>query len=116
MSGRAAGLVPLAGALAGLIVWALHFGAVYLANAIACARELAGHRLFGQPLVPVLILAATALALLLLFGIGLRARRRTGRGTGGQRFLARFTLAATLLAALAVTWEGAAAFLVGPCG
>ncbi|MBR0665508.1 hypothetical protein GXW71_14190 [Roseomonas hellenica] len=118
MSGRAAGLAPLIGATAGLIVWALHFGAIYLANAIACGRGLAGHRLFGQPIIPVLILAATALALLLLLGIGMRARRRprVRDGAGVRHFLARLTLATTLLAALAVTWEGAAVLLVGPCG
>ena len=114
---RLAGLSPLLAALSGLLLWALHFGLVYAAHAIACERGLAGHRLLGLPLVPALVLAATALA-----GLGRRAWRRLGprpdreAGEDDPLFLPWFTAAITLLAALAILWQASPALLLQPCG
>lgn len=116
-----AGFSPVLGAIAGLIIWAVHFGVVYVANAIACERGLAGRSLLGQPLVPVMVLAATTVALGILGLIGLRAWRRLDHGLAGEdgedgtRFTAWLTTAITALSALAVLWEGLTVLFVRPC-
>jgi hypothetical protein len=119
---RVAGFSPIAGAIAGLIIWAVHFGVVYVANAIACERGLVGQSLLGLPLVPVLVLGATVLALAAVALVGLRAWRRLESGLAGQegedepRFLVWLTAAIALLSALAILWEGLPVFFVRPCG
>jgi hypothetical protein len=118
------GLAPFVGALGGLIVWAAHFGLVYVANAIACERDLAGRTVLGLPLVPVLVLGASALALLVLGVIASGAERRLRRSPAGEpgeedderRFLARLGLAVALVAALAILWQSVPALILRPCG
>lgn len=120
MTGR--GFAPITASLGALLVWAAHFGAVYVANAIACERGLARLAVAGLPLVPVAVLGLTALALGAVALIGLRARRRLEHGLAGQegedapRFLPWFTLATALLAGLAILWEAVPALIVEPCG
>jgi hypothetical protein len=119
---RVRGFSPITGAVAGLVVWAVHFGVVYGANAVACERELTGRTLLGQPLVPALVLGATALALAALALVWLRAWRRMEHGLAGQegedasRFLEWFTAATALLSAVAILWEGLPVLFVQPCG
>lgn len=122
MTVRIRGFSPIAGAVAGLVVWAVHFGVVYGASAIACERGLAGRTLLGQPLVPALVLGATALALAAVALVGLRAWRRLEHGLAGQegedepRFMVWLAAAIALLAALAIVWEGLPVLLIRPCG
>lgn len=117
-----AGLSPILAAVAGLLVWAAHFTLIYGANALACARGLTGRALLGLPLVPALVLGATALALAVLAAIGLRAWRRLEHGLAGEegedtpRFLVWLAAAIALLSSLAVAWEGLAVLFVRPCG
>lgn len=105
-----------------MIVWAAHFGLIYMANAIACERALAAEELHGLPLVPLLVGGLTLVALLLVGVIGLRAWQRLPHGLSGQEgeddphFLAWFTVAVALLSALAIVWEAVPAFILQPCG
>jgi hypothetical protein len=109
---RRQGLPALIGALAGLLIWALHFGLVYAANAVACERDLVGARIAGLPLLSVVVLGATALALAAVGVIGWRASRRLEGSLAGEegedmpRFAAWLEASAALLAALAILWEG----------
>jgi len=56
--------------VAGLLVWVLHFGLVYAASAIACARGSAGADVSDLPAVTLLVLGMTALALLAVAALG----------------------------------------------
>lgn len=118
---RVAGFSSIAGAVASLVIWAVHFAAVYMANAIACARGLAGRTLLGMPLVPVLILGATLLALAAIAVVGMGAARRLGGGLSGQegeeepQFTLWLTMSVSLLAALAILWESVPALVLRPC-
>lgn len=119
---QVAGFSPILGAISAMIVWAAHFLIVYGAQATACARGGAGATLFGQPMVPALVLGSTALSLVVVGGIGLRAWRRLRSGLSGQegedkpQFTVWMTAAIALLAALAIVWEAVPAFILRPCG
>lgn len=117
-----AGFSAIPAAIAGLIVWAAHFGFVYAVSAIACARGLAGRQLWGLPLLPTLVLGATALGLLGVAAIGLLGWRRLRRtsaerpGDAAPQFLPWLTLAVALLAGLAMVWEALPVLLLPACG
>ena len=118
---RVAGFSPVLGAVSAMIVWAAHFLAVYAAQATACARGAAGEELFGQPLVPALVLGLTAVSLLAVAAIGLRAWRRLRGGMTGEegedepQFTVWMTASISLLAALAIIWEAVPALIIHPC-
>jgi hypothetical protein len=116
------GFRPILAAVAGTLVWAAHFGAVYAATAVACARGLAGRDLLGLPLVPAMVLGATALALAAVAVIAVRAYRRLDSDLSGEdgeddpQFTVWFTLAIALSSALAIVWETVPVFIVNSCG
>jgi hypothetical protein len=118
---QVAGFSPILGAVSAMIVWAAHFMLVYSAQATACARGAADMTLFGQPLVPALVLGLTAVSLLVVGIIGLRAWRRLRTGLSGQegedkpQFTVWMTAAISLLAGLAILWEAAPALILRPC-
>jgi hypothetical protein len=107
--------------LAGLVVWAVHFTAIYMITAVACERALVGHTLLGVPLVPALVGIATLVALALL-GIVVRpALRGLGgpRMEGGEtepRFTRWFAASTGTLSALAVVFQAMPALLLPGCG
>lgn len=115
------GFSPILGAISAMLVWAAHFLIVYGAQATACARGGAGATLFGQPLVPALVLGLTLLSLLVVAIIGLRAWRRLRSGLSGQegedepQFTVWMAAAISLLAALAIVWEAAPVLILRPC-
>lgn len=115
------GFAPILAALAGMLVWAIHFGAVYVATAIACARGFAELVVAGLPLIPAMVLGATALALAAVGWIAARAYRRLRSDLSGEdgeddpQFLIWFTLAVALASALAIVWEGIPVLIVGAC-
>jgi hypothetical protein len=119
---RLAGIVPLLGAVAGMVAWALHFTVAYAATAIACARGLADRTLLGLPLVPVLVVGATVLALAAIAAVAARAARRLQGGLSGEageddpRFAAWLSVAVALLAVLAILWQTVPALVLRPCG
>jgi hypothetical protein len=105
----------------GLAIWAAHFGTIYAANALACARGLAGTRLLGLPVVPVVVSALTLLALAALAWVMRAALAGLGPpldegGEAEPRFTRWFAFATAALAALAVTLQGIPALVVPPCG
>ena len=87
---------------AGVIVWALHFGALYGFTALACARGFAGA-------VPWVAGAASALALAALLLILARSRPRRDEF---ESWLA-FSIAALALAA--IVFQTVPVYLVRPC-
>lgn len=106
---------------AGLALWAAHFGVIYALNALACARGLAGARLFGLPWVPAVVGLATLAALLPLGLILWSAVSRLGEpltegGEAEPRFTRWFAAATTGYAILAVVFQAAPALVVPPCG
>lgn len=105
----------------GLVIWALHFGAIYMVNAVACERALAGTRLVGLPFVPVAVAGLTVVALgalLLVMRAGLRglAPPLDDGGEGEPRFTRWFGVATAALAALAVVFQAVPALVMPPCG
>jgi hypothetical protein len=118
---RVAGFSPILGAIAALIVWAVHFLLVYGVQATLCWRGLAGRTILGWPVVPALVVAATALALAATGAIFVRAWHRLGRGLSGEdgeeppQFTVWMSLAVALLATLALVWEAIPVFFLPPC-
>jgi hypothetical protein len=115
------GFWPILWAVAGMLVWAVHFGVVYAATAVACARGHSGRDLLGLPLVPAMVLGATALALAAIGSIAWRARRRLDGDLSGEdgeddpRFTLWLTYAIALVSALAIVWEAVPVLIVNPC-
>lgn len=86
----------------GVIVWALHFAAIYGATALACAR--------GVPqAAPVAVGLATLLALAALLPIIVAGWRRRAQ------FEAWFAAGTAAFALLAVVWEALPALWVPAC-
>ncbi len=88
---------------AGVVVWALHFGAIYGSTAFACARRLDAQ-------VPWAIGMATLVggaAALALMAKGLRRR---------ASFAGWMTTMVASAALLAMLWEASAVLGVPPCG
>jgi hypothetical protein len=116
------GIARIFGAVAGLIVWAVHFGAIYAITAYACARGLQATRVLGLGLIPAGVLGATALALvaagIVLATTARRLRSAGAAGTGREehaRFLLWFTAGTTLLAMIAILYEGVPTLMVPAC-
>jgi hypothetical protein len=107
--------------VAGLVVWAGHFTAIYAATAIACERGMAERALLGVPLVPALVALATLLALALL-GLVLRramtvlAAPLLEGGKGEPRFTRWLAASNAALAALAIALQALPALLLPGCG
>jgi amino acid transporter len=116
------GIPAMIGMVAALLVWAVHFLAIYGAQATACVRAAPDTELFGQPLVPTLVLGLTAVALLAVAAVGLLAWRRLPSGMTAQageeqpRFLRWLTVGTALFAALAILWETLPVLVLPPCG
>ena len=88
---------------AGVIVWALHFAAIYGYTALACARGWTG-------LVAPVVGAATVLAagaMLVLIVLGWRRRRV---------FEHWLSAAIAALALVAIVYEGITPLWIAPCG
>ncbi|MDQ8732164.1 hypothetical protein [Bradyrhizobium sp. LHD-71] len=106
--------------LGGLLIWAAHFGFVYIFNALACARNFHELRLFNLGIVPLAIglgtaLAAAAVLTLLVVAVGAPSRI-VGTQEPSASFLSQLAAAVALLSLLAIGWSGLPALLVPPCG
>ena len=87
----------------GGVVWALHFGAIYVITALACARGAPG-------VIPWATGTATAVAIGLVVAI-------IGRAVPERRhFAAWMTMAVGTLALAAIVFEAFALVLVPACG
>jgi hypothetical protein len=85
---------------AGVLVWALHFAAVYGFTGLACARG------FGAS-APWFVAAATALAAAIAAMLVVR--------NVSSEFTRWMTAALAAAALIAIVWEGLAALLVPTC-
>ncbi|WP_137179730.1 hypothetical protein [Roseomonas sp. AR75] len=119
---RGRGLFPLIGAIGALIIWAIHFLAIYCAQATACMRAAPDATLLGHDLVPALVLGLTAFALLAVAAVGIAAWRRLADGMTARagehepHFLTWLTVAVALLSSLAILWEAVPVLILPPCG
>lgn len=87
---------------AGVLVWALHFAAIYGFTALACARGLAH-------VVPTAIGAASAIALVAVVAIIVSGWRRRAH------FEHRLSASLAALALLAIVYETIPAWTVPAC-
>lgn len=105
----------------GLVLWALHFTAIYAINAFACERGRESALLLGLPWVPVMVGIAT-IAILLPLALVLRVTLRrlagpvTEAGQAEPRFTLWFAAATSLYAVLAVLFQAAPALVLPACG
>jgi hypothetical protein len=93
--------MPLIRISFGVMVWALHFGAIYGITALACARSV-------PQVIPWTIGIATAFAVVaaaVLIVLGLRA----------AGFAGWMTAAVAGLALIAIIWEAVTVFVVPAC-
>lgn len=106
--------------VAGLVVWAGHFTAIYAISALACERGLATRVLFGLPWVPALVCLTTLLALVLL-GLVIRPALKglavplMDGGEAEPGFTRWFAASTALLAALAVVFETVPVLMLPDC-
>lgn len=102
-------------ALAGPIVWAAHFFAIYIAEALVCTAASP-----TSSAMRMTTLLLTLLALLALAAIIVSARQAfadPGKTTEGRDrdFLPAATLSLALISCLAVIWTAAPAFFLPVC-
>jgi hypothetical protein len=95
--------------LSGLLVWAVHFLAVYVGAALICARSPA------SVAAPLTVIAATGAAILAFAAIALIARRRLRRQSSGRRLLDLLAVFGSAIGLLAVLWEAAPAAMLPAC-
>ncbi|MBR0650204.1 hypothetical protein GXW78_11060 [Roseomonas terrae] len=107
--------------VAGLVVWAGHFTAIYAASAVACERGLAERSVFGLPWISAMVGLATVVALALL-ALVLRPSLRMPAASvldGGEaepRFTRWFAGSTAVLAALGVVFQAVPVLLLPGCG
>jgi hypothetical protein len=105
-------------ALAGLLIWALHFGAIYVFQALACARGFAGREVAGADVVTVFIVAATVIALLAsaaAIAAGWRTAGANVELAEHDEFLRRLGLLVAGLSVVAIIWEALPVLMMPPC-
>jgi hypothetical protein len=106
---------PMLLSLAGLLVWTLHFGAIYAVQHVACTASGAGGSAIAE-----FVLAATVAALAAL-GTAAWAAPRLLRSAAARdrddlgRFLVAVTRWLVLLSALGVIWAGVSVLFVASC-
>jgi len=100
-------------ALAGLIAWALHFGLIYAIATLACLRPKSVASAFDLRLVSI------AMTAILISAAGLyivrRLRSDSAWSFDSRNFLHVVTLAAGLLALVAVIWVTLPALIIPDC-
>ena len=107
--------------VAGLVVWAGHFTAVYAVSAVACELGLPSHSLLGLPWVPALVGMATVVALALLGLVMRPALKGLGPSLaeGGEaepHFTRWFAGSTAVLAALGVVFQTMPVLMMPGCG
>jgi hypothetical protein len=113
---------PLLFPVAGLLVWAAHFAAIYAINALACARGLAGGTLAGLPAVPAAVTIATLVALAALVAIAWAAWIRRGPAPPSEvtpatvRFIHLMAQSVVGVSLLGVVLDALPAYIVPACG
>jgi hypothetical protein len=105
---------------AGVLIWAAYFLATYGAVGVSCARKFDDARLFGIPLLPLGIGAATVMALAATAAMVMATLRRYGSGRRASDSTGSFVhftaMVLALLAFVAIVWNGIPALLLHDCG
>lgn len=99
--------------MAGPIVWAVHFVAIYGFVGVACARPAPQWQWLGVGWAGWVVVAMGAVALVALAAC-LLVRPASGE-PDNRRFLRWSSVALLALAALAIAWETLAVFMVPGC-
>lgn len=100
-------------ALAGLLLWAAHFGATYVFIAASCVSPLREMVWAG---VPAIRLALLAMTLPLLAWLAWRALSGMRHAGGGGSLLRVARIGSNVLAAVAVGWILLPMFVLPVCG
>jgi hypothetical protein len=101
----------LTAAIVSAVVWALHFTAIYVINALACARGI------GAGYVPLSIAVASVPAFLaVLYLTALSWPHARPGEEESEPFLNRLGLLLSTLTLLALTWNVLTLLLVPACG
>jgi hypothetical protein len=116
---RSRPILPLLWMCAGLIAWSVQFTVIYAANAVACARGVAGLGVLGLDLVR-LVVGVTTLLALAAAGFALwraRAQQRDASGNDpAQRFVNATAVLVSGLSLVVILWHGLPALIVPLCG
>ena len=102
-----------ADASAPLLLWALHFFAVYIFVALACVSTLIDAQLFGYPLIKNVSLLLSLLAILLVAGLMWRAiflYRKTS-----QQLLSLARLGCAVLGVIGIIWSTVPMLILESC-
>lgn len=100
-------------ASAPLLLWALHFFAIYIFVALACGSTLVDVQLAGFPLIKSVSLLLSLLALFLVAGLWWRAillcRKRP------QQLLSLARLGCAMLGAIGIIWTSVPMLILASC-
>lgn len=100
--------------LAGPLIWAAHFLAIYVFTGIVCARPALQAEWLGMNVAGWGTLAATIAAFIAMAAILLRLHPGQ-TDQDNRRFIRWMSLALGLLSAIAIAWESVPVFLVPAC-
>lgn len=103
---------------AGLLIWAAHFGAVYIYAALVCARGDPTAELLGVPIIRLNIALLTLVAIAALAYVlrqTLRGRWRAEAERADLPFIAWLSAASALYGLLAVLWTAVPTLWVAAC-
>lgn len=101
-----------------LMLWALHFSAVYVAHHVVCATLSGSHAGYLMLAVVSVATVASLLALLLFIvkpDVVLRMKRGEAMPKNSQSFLIGVMRLLALLSIFGVLWAGSAAFFFPAC-
>ncbi|BBA33992.1 uncharacterized protein sS8_2038 [Methylocaldum marinum] len=104
--------------LSGLLIWAAHFGIVYIATALVCARGFQELKWFGVGVVAWMVAIATTLAvggILVVLVPAWRDLYRRSSWSATPAFIDWMTVAFGALALLAIVWVTLPVMLVPIC-
>ncbi|GAB4354007.1 MAG: hypothetical protein Kow0060_04790 [Methylohalobius crimeensis] len=105
--------------LSGALIWAFHFGVLYLFTALACARGFSAMNWHGIGVVAWVIGAATLAAVSSVMVITVRSIRYIRNHTAPEnalRFMLWMTAAIGGLSLVAIVWQAVPVLLIPACG
>ncbi|WP_119154660.1 hypothetical protein [Caldimonas tepidiphila] len=103
-------------ATAPLLLWALHFFALYVVVAAGCMRGWSDARWAGLPAVSLSLLVFSAAVLALMIAMLARSVRDSRHKPQGDPVIPALRLGGGVLALVGVVWETAPLLMVPPCG
>jgi hypothetical protein len=104
--------------LSGVLIWATHFGIIYIATALVCARGFQNSSWLGIGIVAWMVVIATVIAIVGILMILLPAWKSLYRGSprsATTAFIDWMTVSFGGLALLAIVWVTFPVMLVPIC-